>query len=50
MRSPLLPEKTSSLSVRIGRWFEASGTGWGVIAIAAVLLLMTVLLGGHIRG
>ena len=43
-------EKTSWLSVRIGRWFEARGAGWGVIALAAALMLMTVLLGGHIKG
>ena len=28
-----------TLSLKIGAWFEAQATGWGILAIPAVLLL-----------
>ena len=31
---------TASLTLRIGHWFEAHATGWGVIAVPLVLLLL----------
>jgi len=30
----------NTLSMKLGRWFEATATGWGVIAIPAVLALL----------
>jgi hypothetical protein len=44
MRNPVSPEhEKSSLSVRIGQWFEARGTGLGVFAIPVLLLLLALL-------
>jgi hypothetical protein len=35
----------SSLSLRVGAWFEAQATGWGVVALPVVLVvLLTVAL------
>ena len=34
----LLDPAHTTLSVRIGRWFEASATGWGIVAVPVVLL------------
>ena len=31
-----------TLSLKIGAWFEAQATGWGILAIPAVLLLALV--------
>jgi hypothetical protein len=39
MPKPLKSTKRSALTVKIGRWFEASATGWGVAAIPLVLAL-----------
>lgn len=33
----------SSLSVRVGGWFEAQATGWGVLAIPALVLALLVI-------
>lgn len=30
----------SSLVVRIGAWFEASATGWGILALPLIVLLV----------
>lgn len=30
----------SSIFVRIGSWFEASATGWGILALPAIVLLL----------
>lgn len=38
-----------TLHVRLGQWFEATASGWGVVAVAlvlAVLLVGAVLAGG----
>lgn len=43
-------EKKSSLSLRIGHWFEARGTGWGVVAIPVLLLLVAVLANSRFAG
>lgn len=42
--SMIAPFKTPppTLSVRIGSWFEASATGWGVVAVPLTLLLAMV--------
>ncbi len=45
--SPPATDK-SSISLRIGHWFEARGTGWGVIAVPLLLLLMVLLAGGRL--
>jgi len=33
----------NTLSVRIGQWFEAKGTGWGVVAIPVLTLVLAVI-------
>lgn len=33
---PTSPPPRSSLSMRIGGWFEACATGWGVVALPVV--------------
>lgn len=30
----------SSIFVRIGTWFEASATGWGILALPLIVLLV----------
>ena len=30
----------TSLSLRLGNWLEADGTGWGVVAIPVIGLMM----------
>ena len=44
-RLPQLDSR-SSLSFRLGHWFEARGTGWGVIAVP-VLVVVVVLAAGR---
>jgi hypothetical protein len=47
-RAPSRPPATS-LMVKLGTWFEAQATGWGVLAIPLILfglLLMGVLTRG----
>lgn len=40
-RPPIAPPKpTSSITLRLGNWLEAQGTGWGVLAVPAVVLLL----------
>ena len=34
------PPKKSSLSLKLGGWLEANATGWGIIAIPVIILLM----------
>lgn len=38
-RSPK-PDVFSSVRVKLGRWFEASASGWGVLALPGILLLL----------
>lgn len=41
MRSPTRPaSRPHTLTVRIGSWFEAQASGWGVLAVAAILVLV----------
>jgi len=41
MKSILNPNRTTdTLLVRIGGWFEAHATGWGVAALVAVVGLL----------
>jgi hypothetical protein len=35
-----ITRKPATLTLRIGRWFEANATGWGVIALPVVVLLL----------
>jgi len=39
-RSSLEKLHPSSLSMKLGGWFEANATGWGVAAIPLVLALL----------
>jgi hypothetical protein len=32
--------RQASLSMRLGGWFEANATGWGVLAVPLVLALL----------
>ena len=41
-------DNPASLTVRLGGWFEARATGWGVAAIPALLFLLTILAAAHI--
>lgn len=39
----LLPKRSkppSSFTLRLGNWLEAQGTGWGVLAVPMVVLLV----------
>ncbi len=39
-----MSERLGSLSVRIGAWFEASATGWGIAAIPVLFGLLLLAL------
>jgi hypothetical protein len=41
-------ECPTSLTVKVGNWFEARATGWGVAAIPLLLLLATVMAASHL--
>ncbi|MCR5879444.1 hypothetical protein [Phenylobacterium sp. J367] len=30
----------ATLSLKLGQWFEANATGWGVLAVPVVILLL----------
>lgn len=32
--------KPATLSLRMGQWFEANATGWGVLAVPIVVMLL----------
>ena len=32
--------KKSTLSLKLGSWLEANATGWGIVAIPVVILLL----------
>jgi hypothetical protein len=38
-RAPSDPRK-STLSLKLGSWLEADATGWGIVAIPLVILLL----------
>ena len=38
----------TSLTVKIGKWFEARATGWGVAAIPVLLLLAAAMAASHL--
>jgi hypothetical protein len=46
VRSPI-PAQSTTVIVKLGRWFEASATGWGVLVVP--LLLVLVLLAWLLR-
>ena len=46
VRSPS-PANSATVIVRLGRWFEASATGWGILVVP--LLLVLVLLAWLLR-
>lgn len=35
-----ITQKPATLSLKIGQWFEANATGWGVLAVPIVILLV----------
>ncbi len=37
--NPLDPKK-STLSLKLGSWLEANATGWGIVAIPLIILLL----------
>ncbi len=45
---PPFRECPTSLTVRLGTWFEARATGWGVAAIPVLLLLLAALAAAHV--
>jgi len=38
-RLPSRPDTPSSLSIRLGDWLEAHATGWGIVAVALILVI-----------
>jgi hypothetical protein len=38
----------NSISLRLGKWFEARGTGWGVLAVPLVVLLLALVAGSRL--
>ncbi len=38
----------TSLTVKIGSWFEARATGWGVAAIPVLLLMAAAMAAAHL--
>jgi len=40
-------ECPTSLTVKLGSWFEARATGWGVAAIPLLLLLLALVGSAH---
>lgn len=40
LKPPPAPRSHNTLSVKLGRWFEARGTGAGVIVIPILLALL----------
>lgn len=41
-RTAAKPSKPpATLSLKIGQWFEANATGWGVVCVPLVILLLT---------
>lgn len=40
-RTPARPaDPPATLSLKIGQWFEANATGWGVLCVPLVILLL----------
>lgn len=37
---PAKPVERATLSLKIGEWFEANATGWGVLAVPLVVLML----------
>lgn len=37
------PPRPATLSLRVGRWFEAEATGWGVVMAPVALLVAAAL-------
>jgi hypothetical protein len=37
---PSLPASSTTVVVKLGRWFEASATGWGVLVVPLLLVLV----------
>lgn len=37
---PKPPEPPATLSLKIGEWFQADATGWGVLCVPLVVLLL----------
>ena len=44
------PEPRNSLTLRLGHWFEARGTGWGVAAIPVLMLVLVILAAARLNG
>jgi hypothetical protein len=40
MPRPASDPKKSTLSLKLGSWLEANATGWGIVAIPVVILLL----------
>jgi hypothetical protein len=44
------PERNppNALTVRLGRWFEAGATGWGVVVIPVIVVLVLAATAAHV--
>ena len=49
-RSPPVFGPRNSISLRLGRWFEAQGTGWGVAAVPVLGLVLAALIAAKLIG
>ena len=38
----------TSLSIKLGSWFEAQASGWGVVAFPFVVFLLAILAVAHV--
>jgi len=48
--APPIVEQKNSVSLRLGRWFEAKASGWGVAALPIVVLVLIFLAGSRLVG
>jgi hypothetical protein len=39
-KPPQVRRSPATLSLKLGQWFEANATGWGVLAVPVVILLL----------
>ena len=43
-------EQKNSVSLRLGRWFEARATGWGVAALPILVIILVALAAARLLG
>ena len=48
--TPPIVEQKNSVSLRLGRWFEAKASGWGVVALPILVLVLILLADARLMG